>query len=308
MRTAPARVTTGGPGSTTRPHKAVPARGATRHQAGTRQYDEERHTMFNRKKVQRPQGPLTEQALRQWLVDYLVVHVEIPREDIDTAKTFEAYGLDVWIPELGGRFDNRNASHKMLMSVSGGMSESERQHVQARVRAAMDAQVVNEGRHQGGRAPYGYTVVDGGPHPNPRKAAEGHRLRQLAVDEPSAEIVRRIFAEYLDGRGDRAISVRLNLDPVGVAAKRAAWFEVVERVDLRSIFRDTEEFIVFHEPLVFNNHRIAQGSDTQMFVASVLFQEGLALGFPFGRGFLFLLLSEKLSRCWIRLQVNLSPA
>ncbi len=51
----------------------------------------------------------------------------------------------------------------MLMSVLGGMSESERQHVQARVRAAMDAQVVNEGRHQGGRAPYGYTVVDGGP-------------------------------------------------------------------------------------------------------------------------------------------------
>ena len=131
-----------------------------------------------------------------------------------TAPRFEAYGLDVWIPELGGRFDNRNASHKMLMSVLGGMSESERQHVQARVRAAMDAQVVNEGRHQGGRAPYGYTVVDGGPHPNPRKAAEGHRLRQLAVDEPSAEIVRRIFAEYLDGRGNRAISVRLNLDGI----------------------------------------------------------------------------------------------
>lgn len=79
-----------------------------------------------------------------------------------TAPRFEAYGLDVWVPELGGRFDSRNASHKMLMSVLGGMSESERQHVQARVRAAMDAQVVNEGRHQGGRAPYGYTVVDGG--------------------------------------------------------------------------------------------------------------------------------------------------
>jgi DNA invertase Pin-like site-specific DNA recombinase len=79
------------------------------------------------------------------------------------------------------------------------MSESERQHVQARVRAAMDAQVVNEGRHQGGRAPYGYKVVDGGRHPNPRKAAEGYRLRVLAVDDPAAEVVRRIFAEYLDG-------------------------------------------------------------------------------------------------------------
>ncbi len=77
------------------------------------------------------------------------------------------------MPELGGRFEPRNPSHKMLMSALGGMSESERQHVQAGVRAAMDAQVINEGRHQGGQAPYGYVVVDGGPHPNPRKAAEG---------------------------------------------------------------------------------------------------------------------------------------
>ncbi len=114
----------------------------------------------------------------------------------------------------------RNPSHKMLMSVLGGMSESERQHVQARVRAAMDAQVVNEGRHQGGRAPYGYVVVDGGPHPNPRKAAEGYRLRVLAIDEASAEVVRRIFAEYLDGKGDRAIANGLNRDgdPVSVGA------------------------------------------------------------------------------------------
>ena len=93
------------------------------------------------------------------------------------------------MPELGGKFEARNPSHKMLMSVLGGMSESERQHVQARVRAAMDAQVVNEGRHQGGRAPYGYVVVDGGPHPNPCKAAEGFRLRQLAIAQPQADVV-----------------------------------------------------------------------------------------------------------------------
>jgi DNA invertase Pin-like site-specific DNA recombinase len=63
------------------------------------------------------------------------------------APRFAAYGVELWVPELGGRFDARNPSHKMLMSVLGGMSESERQHVQARVRAAMDAQVINEGRH-----------------------------------------------------------------------------------------------------------------------------------------------------------------
>jgi DNA invertase Pin-like site-specific DNA recombinase len=117
---------------------------------------------------------------------------------------------------LGGKFDPRNPSHKMLMSVLGGMSESERQHVQARVRAAMDAQVINEGRHQGGRAPYGYLVVDGGPHPNPRKASEGYRLRLLAIDESVAEVVRRIFAEYLDGAGDRAIANGLNRDAIRV--------------------------------------------------------------------------------------------
>ncbi|WP_445183950.1 recombinase family protein [Pseudonocardia sp. Cha107L01] len=122
--------------------------------------------------------------------------------------------MDLWVPELGGKFEARNPSHKMLMSVLGGMSESERQHVQARVRAAMDAQVVTEGRHQGGRAPYGYVVVDAGPHQNPRKAAEGYRLRVLAIEEASAEVVRRIFAEYLDGRGDRAIAHGLNRDDV----------------------------------------------------------------------------------------------
>jgi hypothetical protein len=130
------------------------------------------------------------------------------------APRFAAYGVDLWVSELGGKFDARNPSHKMLMSVLGGMSESERQHVQARVRAAMDAQVVNEGRHQGGRAPYGYLVEDAGPHPNPRKAAEGYRLRILAIDESSAGVVRRIFAEYLDGSGDRAIANSLNRDGV----------------------------------------------------------------------------------------------
>ncbi|MGH3537364.1 MAG: recombinase family protein, partial [Pseudonocardiaceae bacterium] len=133
-----------------------------------------------------------------------------------TAPRFAAYGVDLWVPELGGKFEERNPSHKMLMSVLGGMSESERQHVQARVRAAMDAQVVNEGRHKGGRAPYGYTVIDGGPHPNPRKAAEGYRLRVLAIDDGSAEVVRRIFA----GKGDRAIAGGLNRDNIACPSAR----------------------------------------------------------------------------------------
>ncbi|MGH3566163.1 MAG: recombinase family protein [Pseudonocardia sp.] len=106
------------------------------------------------------------------------------------------------------------------MSVLGGMIESERQHVQTRVRAAMDAQVVNEGRHQGGRVPLGYVVVDGGPHPNPRKAAEGFRLRVLALDVDAAPVVRRIYDEYLSGAGDRAIAAGLNRDGIACPSAR----------------------------------------------------------------------------------------
>jgi hypothetical protein len=61
----------------------------------------------------------------------------------------------------------------VMAACSGGMSESERQHVQARVRAAMDAQVVNDGRHQGGRAPYGYLVVEAAHTPTRGRSPKG---------------------------------------------------------------------------------------------------------------------------------------
>jgi hypothetical protein len=55
---------------------------------------------------------------------------------------------------------------------------------------------------------------------NPRKAAEGYRLRMLAIDEPAAEVVRRIFAEYLGGLGDRAIANGLNRDGIPCPSAR----------------------------------------------------------------------------------------
>ncbi|WP_229739794.1 recombinase family protein [Nocardia rhizosphaerihabitans] len=80
------------------------------------------------------------------------------------APRIHAYNVSIWVPELGGRFDPDNVTHSVMMNMLGGLSESERQHVQKRTRASMDAQVLNEGRHQGGRPPYGYLVVDGPPH------------------------------------------------------------------------------------------------------------------------------------------------
>ena len=92
--------------------------------------------------------------------------------------------------------------------------------IRPEVRPVHPGQVLNEGRHQGGRAPFGYVTVDGGPHPNPRKAAEGYRLRVLAIDEEAAAVVRRMFAEYVDGMGDRAIANGLNRDRIPCPSER----------------------------------------------------------------------------------------
>jgi hypothetical protein len=45
----------------------------------------------------------------------------------------------------------------------------------------------------------------------------------LEIDEPSAEVVRRIFWAYVDGNGDRAIATILNEE--GVPCPSARWPE-----------------------------------------------------------------------------------
>ena len=100
------------------------------------------------------------------------------------------------------------------MSVFGGMSKGKRNRIKIRVRSAMAAQAEIEGRFLGGRPPYGYMLVDAGPHPNPAKAADGKRLHALAPDPSTKYVVRRIYAEYLTGRGLKAIAEGLTRDDV----------------------------------------------------------------------------------------------
>src|SRR5712691_2938370 len=92
------------------------------------------------------------------------------------------------------------------MSVFGGISKGERNRIKIRVRTAMAAQAQLEGRFLGGRPPYGYQLRDAGPHPNPAKAADGRRLHALAPDPQTADVIRRIFTDYLAGKGVKAIA------------------------------------------------------------------------------------------------------
>lgn len=120
------------------------------------------------------------------------------------------YGVSLWVPEVGGRVDPDSEAHDLLMSLFGGLAKAERNRIRHRVRAAMAAHACS-GRWLGGRPPYGYRLIDAGPHPNPDKAAAGVRLHALDPDPSTAPIVQRIFDLYVNGgQGFKAIAALLS--------------------------------------------------------------------------------------------------
>lgn len=62
----------------------------------------------------------------------------------------------------------------------------------------------------GGRPPYGYRLVDAGPHPNVQHARWGRRLHRLDPDPETASHVRWIFVQRLAGASMAGIARELN--------------------------------------------------------------------------------------------------
>lgn len=131
-----------------------------------------------------------------------------------TFPVFTHYGVQLWVPEVGGPIDPGSEAHDLVMTLFGGMSKSERMRIKTRVKSAMTAQAATQGRFLGGRPPYGYRLAAIGAHPHPEKAAMGVQLHQLAPDPSAAPVVQRIFAEYLAGKGYYAIAEGLTGDGI----------------------------------------------------------------------------------------------
>jgi site-specific DNA recombinase len=122
----------------------------------------------------------------------------------------QAFGVQVWLPEAEGPVDLGSPDHRALLMLLGHQSQREVLRTRFRVRAAMTVQVRVQGRHLGGRPPYGYQLVDGGPHPNAVQASWGRRQHRLEVDPVAAEYVRWIFARRLEGWSTAGIARVLN--------------------------------------------------------------------------------------------------
>src|SRR6266536_1185657 len=83
-----------------------------------------------------------------------------------TYPIFEHFGVQLWVPEVGGPIDPGSEAHDLAMTLFGSQSKGERMRIKTRVRAAMGAQTAIQGRYLGGRPPYGYRLADAGAHPN----------------------------------------------------------------------------------------------------------------------------------------------
>jgi hypothetical protein len=136
------------------------------------------------------------------------------------APLFEHYGISLWMPEVGGRVDWHAEDHEETMLALGLSSKREIARTRVRVRAAMAAQTLEQGRYLGGRPPYGYRLADAGPHPNKAHAAWGRRAHRLEPDPETAHVVRWMFVQRLAGHSAARITRALN--DAGVPCPSAA--------------------------------------------------------------------------------------
>ncbi|WP_158854480.1 recombinase family protein [Saccharothrix deserti] len=122
---------------------------------------------------------------------------------------FRRYGVQVWLPESGEAIDMDNPEHRALVKMLGGQSLREVVRARHRAMASMRVQTL-EGRFLGGRAPYGYMLVESGAHPRLADARRGRMTYRLEVDPETAPVVRWLFAERRTGRSVDSLVRDLN--------------------------------------------------------------------------------------------------
>jgi site-specific DNA recombinase len=131
---------------------------------------------------------------------------------------------------------------KLVYGIRALVAEEERERIAERSRLGLRASA-EEGRLHGGPTPYGY------------RATGARRERALVVERPEADVVLRIFREYLSGHGDRRIAHDLTGDRI--PPRRAAeWNSSQVANILRSpvyvgrVRFAGETFPGLHEPIV----------------------------------------------------------
>jgi len=123
--------------------------------------------------------------------------------------------------------DTSTATGKMVFQLFGMVAEWDRANVVERCKNGR-LQRYKSGCWGGGKSPYGYSY--------------NKETRKLIINESEARIVRRIYAEYVDGKSLFAISLGLNQDHIPPRAKRSQgwWQTAVRQLMLNPVYKGTE--------------------------------------------------------------------
>ena len=114
-------------------------------------------------------------------------------ECLETVRSLKARGVSVYFEKEG--IDTGKVSGEMLTAVFASLAQAESQSISGNMRWSYRRRM-ESGEFNTCRAPWGFRL-DG---------------KSLAVHEEEAEIVRRIFHEYLSGRNPREIAEILNAE------------------------------------------------------------------------------------------------
>jgi site-specific DNA recombinase len=131
-------------------------------------------------------------------------------------------GVELWIPELGGRYDDSNLSHRMMLAFEGIIGKNESDTVRRRVRESMRSIAKSADRRWlGGTPPYGYRLVplDG----SASRWASLASSSTLELDPLIAPVACRIFDDCLAGRGLREIARSLEDEGVPSPSGGTRW-------------------------------------------------------------------------------------
>jgi site-specific DNA recombinase len=125
--------------------------------------------------------------------------------------------LDAGVQIVTQDIDTRSENFKILLSVQGAMADVYRDQIAYRTRRGLEGRA-RKGMSCGGRA-YGYIAG--------RDSATGER----EIDPEQAEVVRRIFQWYADGKSPRWIAGELNTQ--GVPSPGASWNRTSNRLNAK---------------------------------------------------------------------------
>ncbi len=125
-------------------------------------------------------------------------------------STLNNLGVEVWTVK-DGLLKSEEHIDKLLNYIRFWQNEGESKKTSMRVRDAQ-IEMIKSGKFVGGKAPYGYRLVDSG-----QMSSHGRMLKKLEIVNHEAEIVRKIYDLYVQ-KGYGYEKIAKELDQEGIAA------------------------------------------------------------------------------------------